>query len=263
MTYLQALVLGVVQGVTEFLPVSSSGHLILVPRLMGWPDQGLAFDAAIHLGTLAALLAYFRVELVGFLTGALSPRLAGLLIVATVPGGIAGLLFDKLVEAHFRSALLVAASTALWAVVMAIADRRAAAPPETPADPREHVSAGQAIGVGCAQALALVPGTSRSGITITAGLFGGLDRATAARFAFLLGIPITAAAGGLKMLSLLRHGGLTGPEVGPLLAATAAAFLSGWLAVWFLVGYLKRRSLTPFVIYRLLLAAAILVMLLR
>jgi undecaprenyl-diphosphatase len=263
MTYPQALVLGVVQGVTEFLPVSSSGHLILVPRLLGWPDQGLAFDAAIHLGTLAALLAYFRAELLGFVSGTMSPRVAGLLIVATVPGGLAGLLFDKYVEAHFRSALLVAASTAAWAVVMAVADRRAAPPPPPTADPLERVSAGQAIAVGCAQALALVPGTSRSGITITAALFGGLDRATAARFAFLLGIPITAAAGGLKLLGLLRHGGLTGPEVGPLAAATAAAFLSGWVAVWFLVGYLKRNSLAPFVAYRLLLAAVIAAVVLR
>ncbi len=261
MSYVHAVVLGVVQGVTEFLPVSSSGHLILVPRLMGWPDQGLAFDAAIHLGTLAALVAYFRSELLGFVSGALSARLLGLLVLATVPGGIAGLLFDKLVEAHFRSAVLVAVSTAAWAIVMAIADRRATAPAAGATDPLEKVTAGQAIAVGCAQALALVPGTSRSGITITTGLFAGLDRATAARFAFLLGIPITAAAGGLKMLSLLRHGGLSGPEVGPMLAATAAAFASGWLAVWFLVNYLKRRSLMPFVLYRLLLAAAILLLL--
>lgn len=262
MTYAQAVVLGVVQGVTEFLPVSSSGHLILVPRLFGWPDQGLAFDAAIHLGTLAALLAYFRRELIALLSGALAPRVAGLLVLATIPGGVAGLLLEAWIEAHVRSALVVAAATAIWAVVMAVADRRAAPTPAIAGDPLERVSTGQALAIGGAQALALIPGTSRSGITITAGLFGGLDRPTAARFAFLLGIPITAAAGGLKALHLLR-GGLAASESGPLLAAVLASFVSGWIAVWFLVSYVKRRSLRPFVIYRLLLAAAIFVLLLR
>ena len=262
MTYTQGVVLGIVQGLTEFLPVSSSGHLILVPHIFGWPDQGLAFDAVMHLGTLAALLAYFRYELIGLLTGAMSRRLGVVLVVATIPGGLAGLLFDKIVEARLRSPLVIAVSTAVWAVVMWVADRRAPPPPPIPGDPVERVGWGQGIAVGIAQALALIPGTSRSGITITTGLLGGLDRATAARFAFLLGIPITAAAGGLKALHLLRHGVPTG-DGGALLAALLAAFLSGWFAVWFLVSYLKRRSLTPFVIYRLVLAAVIFAVVLR
>lgn len=262
MTYLQATVLGVVQGLTEFLPVSSSGHLILVPYLFGWPDQGLAFDAAIHLGTLAALLAYFRGELRALASGGLSPRLAVLLVLATFPGGLAGLLFDRLIETHLRSALVVATSTALWAIVMAVADRRAAPPATGAGDPLERVGGGQALAIGCAQALALVPGTSRSGITITAALFGGLDRPTAARFAFLLGIPITAGAGALKTLHLLRVGIPPG-ESGPLVAAVVAAFASGWIAVWFLVSYLQRRSLLPFAIYRLLVAAVIFVLVVR
>jgi len=140
---------------------------------------------------------------------------------------------------------------------------RAATPPDSPAptirtsgDPLERVSLGQALTVGCAQAVALIPGTSRSGITITAGLLGGFDRATAARFAFLLGIPITAGAGGLKALHLLREGVPPG-EAGPLAAALVTAFLSGWFAVWFLVSYLKTRSLRPFVVYRLLLGVAL------
>jgi undecaprenyl-diphosphatase len=255
-TYLQGAVLGIVQGLTEFLPVSSSGHLVLVPHLLGWPDQGLSVDAALHLGTLAALLAYFRRELAALLTGALSPRLAALVAAATLPGALAGVLLGKLIEEHLRSTLLIAVSTAVWGVVMWLADRRAAPAPPTPRDPLERVTWRQGLAVGCAQALALIPGTSRSGITITTGLFGGLDRATAARFSFLLGIPITAGAGGLKLLHLLR-GGLPPGDGGPLLAAILASFLSGWLAVWFLVGYLKTRSLTPFVIYRLLLALAI------
>jgi undecaprenyl-diphosphatase len=262
MTYPQAAVLGIVQGLTEFLPVSSSGHLILVPRLLGWPDQGLAFDAAIHLGTLAALLAYFRPELRALASGGLSRRIGLLLVLATVPGGLAGLLFDTLIETHLRSALVVATSTALWAIVMAVADRRASPPAAGGGDPLERVGAGQALAIGCAQALALIPGTSRSGITITAALFGGLDRPTAARFAFLLGIPITAGAGALKTLHLVRAGIPPG-QAGPLAAAVGAAFVSGWIAVWFLVSYLRRRSLRPFVLYRLLLAAGIFALVVR
>jgi undecaprenyl-diphosphatase len=256
MDYTQAVVLGIVQGLTEFLPVSSSGHLILVPRVLGWPDQGLAVDAAVHLGTLGALLAYFRRELVALVSGTLSRRLAFALVLATVPAGLAGLVLDRLIETHLRSPLVVAAATAFWALVMEFADRRAAAP-STTGEPLERVGVGRALAVGCAQALALIPGTSRSGITITAGLLGGLDRATAARFAFLLGIPITAAAGLVKTVQLFRLG-LPPGETGPLAGAVLAAFLSGWAAVWFLVTYLRRRSLRPFVIYRLILAAAIL-----
>jgi undecaprenyl-diphosphatase len=261
-TYLQSIVLGVVQGLTEFIPVSSSGHLILVPHVFGWPDQGLAFDAAMHLGTLLALLAYFRGELLGMLSGALPRRIVGLLVLATIPAGVAGLLLGPVIEARLRSPLLVGASTMLWAVVMGVADRRARAARTDARDPIESVTTPQAMAVGLAQALALIPGTSRSGITLTAGLFGGLDRATAARFAFLLGIPVTAAAGGLKTLHLLRADRVW-TDAGPLLVAMLAAFLSGWGAVWFLVSYLRRRSLMPFVVYRVLLAALILLVFLR
>ncbi len=256
MTYLQGVVLGVVQGLTEFLPVSSSGHLILVPYLFGWPDQGLAFDAMMHLGTLGALLAYFRRELRALLTGELSRKLVALLVVATVPGAAAGVLLGKLIETQLRSTLVIAVSTAAWALVMWVADRRAVEARPGTGDPLERIGWRQGLAIGCAQALALIPGTSRSGITITTALLGGLDRATAARFSFLLGIPITAGAGTLKLLHVLKAGAAAG-EAGPLLVALAAAFASGWLAVWFLVNYLKRRSLTPFVVYRLLLALAI------
>jgi undecaprenyl-diphosphatase len=255
-TYLQAIVLGIVQGVTEFLPISSSGHLILVPRLFGWPDQGQAFDAVIHIGTFAALVVYFRVELLELLTGALSRRVALILIAATVPAGIAGLIFNKTIEANLRSPLLIAATTAFWGLIMWLADRGARTRPAESGDPLERVGWFRGVLVGFAQAIALIPGTSRSGITITAGLFARLDRATAARFSFLLGIPITAAAGSYKLLQLVKTG-IPAGESGPLLAAVIVSFLSGWLAVWFLVGFLRRRSLTPFVIYRLLLAAVI------
>jgi undecaprenyl-diphosphatase len=255
-SYTQSIVLGIVQGLTEFLPVSSSGPLILVPLVFGWPDQGLAFDAVMHLGTLAALLAYFRKELRALLAGTLSRRLALMIVIATIPGGLAGLLFGKWIETNVRSALVIAVTTAGWGIVMWAADRRARPASPEGGEPLERVGWAQGLAVGCAQALALIPGTSRSGITITTGLLGGLDRATAARYAFLLSIPITAAAGGLKMLQLLRQGMPSG-DGGPLLMAVLVAFTSGWFAVWFLVNYLRTRSLLPFVIYRLALAAVI------
>jgi undecaprenyl-diphosphatase len=254
--YVQALVLGVVQGLTEFLPVSSSGHLILVPHVLGWPDQGQAFDAVMHIGTLAALIAYFRVELVELVTGALSRRLALIVILATIPAGLAGLLFGRAIEANLRSPVLIAATTAFWGIVMWVADKNARGATHDDGDPLEKIGFARGAGIGIAQSIALIPGTSRSGITITAGLFSGLDRATAARYSFLLGIPITAAAGGYKLLQLLNTG-VPPDERGPLIVAVLASFVSGWLAVSFLVGYLRRRSLTPFVVYRLALAAAI------
>ena len=261
MSYAQALVLGIVQGLTEFLPVSSSGHLILVPRVFGWPDQGLAVDAALHLGTLAALVAYFRGELMGLLVGTMSRRLGALVVLATVPAGLAALVFGKFIEANLRWPLLIAFTTAFWGIVMLIADRRAssgAAVAPAHGDPLERVAWRQGLAVGVAQAVALIPGTSRSGITITTGLLTGLERPTAARYSFLLGIPITAAAGLKKSVELMGSG-LPSGEGGPLAVAILASFVSGWFAVWFLVNYLKKRSLTPFVLYRLALAALIVV----
>jgi undecaprenyl-diphosphatase len=256
MTYLQGLVLGVVQGVTEFLPISSSGHLVLIPYLFGWPDQGLAFDAVMHLGTIAALVTYFRLELLAMVasppadgSAAASRRLAVLLVVATIPAAVAGVLFEDLIEARLRLPLVVALSTVGWALVMLAADRLAARTRDTTRG-EHNVGWGQGLLTGCAQALALIPGTSRSGITITAGLFSGLDRATAARFSFLLGIPVTAGAGGVKAVQLLKTG-VAADDRGPLAVALVAAFLSGWASVWFLVNYLQRNSLVPFVVYRI------------
>jgi undecaprenyl-diphosphatase len=266
MTYGQGVVLGLVQGATEFLPISSSGHLVLVPMVLGWPDHGLALDAVMHLGTLAALVAYFRRELIAMLAslggddGDRPARRLGLLLLAsTLPAGVAGLLFDRVIEQNLRAPAAVATSTIVWGLAMLAADRTSTRrPPGTKSE--EDLSWPQGLLVGFAQALALIPGTSRSGIAITAGLFGGLDRPTAARFAFLLGIPITAAAGVAKMVDLLREG-MPGGEWGPLAIAVVAAFGSGWAAVWFLVHYLKSHSLVPFVAYRVVLGLAILALL--
>jgi undecaprenyl-diphosphatase len=254
-TYLQTAVLGVVQGLTEFLPISSSGHLILVPILLGWPDQGLAFDAAIHLGTLAALLVYFRADLLAFLQGA-NGRLLLLLMVGTVPAGLAGLVFGRVIETQFRDPRIVAVSLIAWAVVMWLADRYAAGNRQA-VHGTDQVGWGPGLTVGLAQAVALIPGTSRSGITISAGLFAGMDRVTAARFAFLLSIPVTAAAGAAKILSLLRRG-VDPVLMGPLAVGVITSFLAGLAAVAFLVAFLGRGSLLPFVVYRIALGAILL-----
>jgi undecaprenyl-diphosphatase len=257
-TPLHALVLGVVQGVTEFLPVSSSGHLILVPVLFGWPDQGLAFDAAIHLGTALALLCYFGPELARLAAGVLSGvrkdlRLAAAVAIGTAPAAAAGWLFEHAIEAHLRSALVVALSTIGWGLVLWWADRAARYARVTE---MRDVGLRRAFGIGCAQALALVPGTSRSGITVSAGLFTGLDRPTAARFAFLLGLPLTAGVGLVKAAALARHG--LGAETLPVAVGLVAAFASGLAAVWLLIRFLQRRTLVVFVAYRLALGLLIL-----
>lgn len=259
MTYPHAVVLGVVQGLTEFLPVSSSGHLILVPILFGWPDQGIAFDAAVHLGTALALLCYFTRELTRLATGVLTGRradlgLAAAVVVGTIPAGLAGLLFEQAIETRLRSAVVVALASIGWGLVLWWADRQAAA---ASVGELHEVGVGRGALIGLAQALALIPGTSRSGITITAGLFSGLDRSTAARFAFLLGLPLTAAAGLLKTGTLLRAAH-TPAEVGALGAGLLTSFGAGLAAVWFLVHHLRRHSLAPFVVYRIVLGLVIL-----
>jgi undecaprenyl-diphosphatase len=261
MTPLQAVVLGLVQGATEFLPVSSSGHLILVPRLLGWPDQGMAFDASIHLGTVLALLIYFGPELWRITAGVLSGRpddrrLALAVILGTIPAGIVGLLFQHAIETKLRSTTVVAVSTIAWALVLWWADRRATR--NTVGDLRE-VGVPRGLIVGLAQPLALIPGTSRSGITISAGLFAGLDRATAARFAFLLGVPITVAAGMLESVHLARAG-MAAHELDLLAIGVGTSFVAGLAAIRFLVSYLQRRTLLVFVIYRIALGVLILLL---
>ena len=262
MTAFHAIVLGLVQGATEFLPVSSSGHLLLVPVVLGWPDQGVAFDAAVHLGTALALLCYFAPELLrvtrGVVAGHSADRRLGLAVVlGTIPAGVAGVLFERAIETRLRSATVVAWASIAWALVLWWADRQAA---RGSVHEVREVGVGRALLIGGAQILALVPGTSRSGVTLSAGLFAGLDRSTAARFAFLLGLPITAGAGLLKTVSLLRHGaGAVGGSV--LAIGVLTSFVAGLVAVWFLVAYLRRRTLTVFVVYRIVLGILILLLL--
>jgi undecaprenyl-diphosphatase len=259
MTPLHAIVLGLVQGATEFLPVSSSGHLILVPTLLGWPDQGLAFDAAVHLGTVVALLIYFTGELRDLAAGVLAGRaadcrLAAAVVVGTIPAGIAGFVLERAIESRLRSVTVVAVSTLVWALVLWWADRQAA---RNRVGDLHAVGIGRGLVVGLAQTLALIPGTSRSGITLSAGLFTGLDRATAARFAFLLGLPVTAAAGLLQVVELLRRGA-TDTSIGILALGVGTALVAGLGAIRFLVAYLQRRTLLVFVVYRIALGLLLL-----
>lgn len=261
---LQALVLAAVQGVTEFLPISSSGHLILVPYFLKWPDQGLAFDIATHVGTLLAILVYFRWDVrdlvIGFFTGQprsadgdYNPRhLAWMIVLATVPAGIAGLLLKDWVETQARSALLVAGTTIVYGVLLGVADRVG-----RHAKRLGEIGWPAALAIGVAQALAIIPGTSRSGITITAALLLGLTRPAAARFSFLLGIPIFSLAAAKQALDLFESG-VTAAELMPMGIGLVASAVIGYAVIAWLLNWLRSRSLTVFVIYRLILGAVIL-----
>src|SRR5262245_13340430 len=258
MSGFQAFVLGVVQGLGEFLPISSSGHLIVVPWLLGWPEHGLAFDVALHVGTLAAVVLAFGGDWVRMIGAALRGVLAGrpfadpdarrlwLLAAASVPGAVAGLLLDKWAETTFRSPALVACTLAGMGLVLLAADRRAGM-----GEPRE-VTLREALLIGLAQSAAIVPGVSRSGATISMGLFLGQRREEAARFSFLLATPITLGAAVVKA----RHLVTGGDPVVLLGMATAAVF--GLLSIKLLLRYVRTRNYAPFVVYRLALAALVL-----
>lgn len=259
MDWLQVVVLSLVQGITEFLPISSSAHLILFPHLAGWPDQGLDFDVATHLGTLLAIVTYFRHDLVrmgrafveSLSGGGLSTdaRLAWAVLLGTIPVGLAGLVFKGIVETELRSPLVIAWTTLGFGVLLWLADRRARAH-AAPRDERQ-LNWRDVLVIGAAQALALVPGTSRSGITMTAALFLGLSRSAAARFSFLLSIPVIVLASGLSTLDLLRESApvdWTDLGLGVLFSA-----LSAYACVALFLRFIERTGMLPYVIYRLLL----------
>ncbi len=267
---LQAALLGLVQGLTEFLPISSSGHLLVVPWLLGWTSpllNSLTFDVALHLGTLGAVLVYFRHEWLALgraLTTAAphrtaevaaQRRLAWLLVLGSVPAGIAGLLADEVVETLFRHPIVVAAMLVVVGVLMWVAELHYA-PGERTRNSLTALTIRDAVVVGMAQATALIPGVSRSGITIVAGLTTGLSRETAARFSFLLGAPVIAGAGLLKMGQLVGAG-LGAAQIAPFLAGMVMAFAVGYGAIALLLAYVRERPLHIFVIYRLGLAALI------
>ena len=260
MDLVQAVILAFVQGLTEFLPISSSGHLVLVPKFLGWPDQGLAFDVAVHLGTLAAVLAYFRRDLVpmgrdwlaslGGRPRTPEARLAWWVIWGTVPVVAIGGLAADAIEAGLRSPQVIAVTTAGFGVLLWLADARGARA-------RDEYSLGwaDALLIGLAQATALVPGVSRSGITMTAALLLGLDRQAAARFSFLLSIPVIVAAGVLETSVLL---GRDEPVDWTLLAVgTVVSGVVAYLTIRAFLALLGRIGMAPFAVYRLLLGALI------
>lgn len=258
-TTFQALVLGLIQGLGEFLPISSSAHLVLAPWVFGWPDPGLAFDVALHLGTLLAVLWYFRAEWVRLLLAARhiavtrridtpDAHVLLFLVIATIPGGLAGLALDRWAESTLRNPALIGAAllvmgVALWFIDRHRAQRRTMA----------GMTKGDALAIGVAQAFAIVPGFSRSGTTITLGRWLTLDREAAARFSFLMSMPIIAGAALLKVPRVLRTEGLSAP----LVVGVLAAAVSGWLAISVLLRFVSRHSYGAFAIYRVVLGLAV------
>ena len=268
MTLLQIIVLAIVQGMTEFLPISSSGHLVLAPSLLGWQDQGLAFDVAVHVGTLIAVVWYFRDDLLRMSLAFFkqwSPgapeaqrqdaRIAWYIIIGTIPVGIAGLVGKDFIEGSLRDPLVIAIATAFFGVLLwltyALNKRKRAL---------DGMNLGDAIIIGVAQILALVPGTSRSGITMTAGFALNFTPQAAARFSFLLSIPVIVLAGGLTTLDLLQTPGAVDWQA--LVVGTALSAIVAYLTIAFFLRFISRIGMLPFMLYRLTLAAVIVYLLL-
>ena len=275
MTTLHAIVLGIIQGLTEYLPISSTAHLRIIPALLGWPDPGAAFTAVIQFGTLVAVLLYFSKDIVRIFVAVLNglrtrkpfqnhdSRMGWMIAVGTIPIVILGLLFKHDIETGLRSLYVISASMILLALVLMLAEllyrRRVArgAPMKT----IERLSWPDVLIVGLAQCVALIPGSSRSGTTITGGLFVGMDRETAARFSFLLSLPSVFAAGMFELVKQ-RHL-LLSSEVGAanLLIATVVSGVVGYASIAFLLSYLKRHSTYLFIIYRIVLGIVLLALL--
>ncbi len=272
MTLTQIVVLALIQGITEFLPVSSSAHLILPGKLLGWPDQGLAFDVAVHVGTLLAVIFYYLSDLVKIATYTIESvvkrritpvsRIGWFIIIATIPAGLCGFLFESLVSSAARSLQVIACTTAgfglllglasycnrrlCWRTVLSIEGERA--------DSLRHLTLQQAVIIGLAQAIALIPGTSRSGITLTAGLFLGLRPEAAARFSFLLSIPIILASGLLEGIKLYQDPAAAAVDPIEMLVGALIAFITAICVIHLFMKFISRSGMALFVIYRLLLA---------
>ncbi len=262
MNIFQAILLGIVQGLTEFIPVSSSGHLVVLHDALGVSQTGLTFDVALHVGTLLALILYFfkdiRLLTLGLFAKTRETWLVKMLLLATIPAGVAGFFLQSAAETSFRSSRIVAVNLMVFGVVMILAERYAVKFKRKTAV--EQVTPQQALLMGMAQAFAIIPGVSRSGSTITSGLFAGLDRVSATRFSFLLAIPITLGA---ILKVLLDDVALTqfDNQSGIFIAGITAAFLSGLIAIRFLLAYLAKHSLSVFAYYRLVIGALILLLL--
>jgi len=263
MDFIQIFILALVQGLTEFLPVSSSAHLILVPILTGWEDQGLAFDVAVHVGTLSAVVLYFRQELINMTQAWLASvmgkglnqdaKLAWAVLFGTIPVGLAGLLFKDFIEEYLRTPYVLASSTLVFALLLWWADKIGQRQRD-----EYTINWKDVLFIGVAQALALIPGTSRSGATMTAALMMGLTRQAAARFSFLLSIPVIVLAGGLETKDYLEHA--TIDDMQPLMLGALLSGVSAYFCIHYFLKLLERIGMLPFVIYRIVLAAFLFVM---
>jgi len=255
---IQAIILGVVQGLTEFIPVSSSGHLLLTERILGVSNGGLTFDVALHIGTLLSLMVFFHEDIRLLARGLANKneysQLSRLIILATIPAVIAGILLENTVESTFRSVRLVAINLMIVAVLMLLAEK--VAKQKNKKTSLRNTTTKQALAIGAAQAIALVPGVSRSGITITTGLFAGLDRIAATRFAFLLALPITLGA--IIKVCITSGSVQISQEADLFAVGILTSFISGLFAIKFLLGFLSKHSLAVFAYYRLALGAIIL-----
>jgi undecaprenyl-diphosphatase len=261
--WIQAIILGLVQGLTEFLPISSSAHLILVPELTGWSYMGKAFDVSLNVGTLAATIVYFWSDIKHLLTATLeiaqgkpwkedeNRRLVIWLILASIPAGFLGFIFEKKIDATFGTVPTIALFLGLFGILLGVAERFGSREFEV-----KHIKAGPALLIGCAQAVALMPGVSRSGSTMTACLLLGLKRAEAARFSFLMALPITTAATALKLVKLFKQMAETHDYSAgaPCLVGIIVSGISGWFCIHYLLRYIRTQSFIPFTIYRLVLS---------
>jgi undecaprenyl-diphosphatase len=271
MTVLQAIILGIVQGLTEFLPISSSGHLLLVPWLFNWhfllenPALNKTFDVALHLGTFVAVVVYFWreiVKLIGAWVRSISRRsladpeakLAWLLIVSTIPAALVGVLFEDFITERLGKPWMIGVAMIVFAGFMYLIDHLAKLDRDM-----EQLSWFDALLIGVAQALALLPGVSRSGITMMTGLVLRLDRESAARYSFLMSIPVIGGAAAFKGLEVAKDGLPSGTAV-PFLVGMVTAALSGLAAIWFVLAYLKRHNFNLFVLYRIVVGVAVLVL---
>lgn len=261
MDWLQIVVLSIVQGLTEFLPVSSSAHLILVPVFSDWGDQGLAFDVALHLGSLTAVVVYFRHELVTMtrswgvsVAGKGTDddaRLAWWVILATIPVALTGLTFHDTIETAMRSPLILAGGLIVFGILLGYADWR-----HRGSRSEYSMSWVDVLWIGMAQALALIPGTSRSGITMTAALLLGLNREASARFSFLLSIPVIVLAAGLEIVNLIEAS--ISVDATDMILGALVSGLSAYLCIHYFLAFIRRLGMQPFVVYRLILGVALL-----
>ncbi|PIZ94828.1 MAG: undecaprenyl-diphosphatase [Candidatus Magasanikbacteria bacterium CG_4_10_14_0_2_um_filter_37_12] len=276
MVITQSIFLGVIQGLTEFLPVSSSGHLIFLPEFFGWADQGLAFDVVMHLGTLLALIIFFRKKLWNILKAVfflvrkkelemkdyeskmIDCKLGWLIVLSIIPAGIVGLLFGDWIETSLRSPVVIGVSLIFWGIVLGFADKYSR---------RLKIENQKSLGmlgwknvlfIGCAQAVALIPGTSRSGITMTAGLLTKLDKKSVAEFSFFMSVPVIALAGFLKIIELWQNG-LGDLSIVVLSIGFLASALSGLVAISGLMKIIQKWSFMPFVVYRVVVGIFIII----